>query len=158
MFIYFSLRFISPVLGKDAAKIFSLHDELFQLVPETFSRKLEFKALFFLLNQIFSKTRVARFLSSGEMSELEENVIDLSKIIHMKFKQKPITVKMHDILVHTVPFVDKYRTVGLFNEQALESLHQVMHTDEKRYIHLDKEPLKKIKYVMDQQNIRASLD
>ena len=37
---------------------------------------------------------------------------------------------MHDILVHTCPFVRKYHTVGLFGEQAIESLHQIMHKDE----------------------------
>lgn len=157
-FYSFFMSLVIPFLGKDAAKIFSLHEELFNLVPETFSRKSEFKVLFTSLNKIFSKTRVARFLSSAEISELEEDVICLSEIIHSKFKQKSITVKMHDVLVHTVPFVKKYHTIGLFNEQALESLHQIMHIDEKRYIHLDKEPLKKIKYVMDQQNIRATLD
>ena len=61
-------------------------------------------------------------------------------------------------VVHTVPFVRKFHTMGLFNEQALESLHQIMHTDEKKFLHLDKEPLKKVKSVMDQQNIRASLE
>ena len=97
-YTFFPPSNISPFIGKDAAKIFSLHEELFNLVPDTFSRKQEFRLLFSNLDQIFSKTRVARFLSPTEIAELEENVVNLSKIIYIKFKQRPITVKMHDIL------------------------------------------------------------
>ena len=61
-------------------------------------------------------------------------------------------------VVHTVPFVRKFHTMGLFNEQALESLHQIINTNGNKFLHLDKESLKKVKSVMDQQNIRASLE
>ena len=53
-------------------------------------------------------------------------------------------------------FVRKYHTIGLFSEQALESLHQIMNTDEKRYYHLNKQPVTKTKSIMDQQNIRKA--
>ena len=59
--------------------------------------------------------------------------------------------------VHTIRFVKKFHSIGLFNEQAIESLHQIMHTDEKKYIHLNKMPVIKVKCLMDQQNIRACL-
>ena len=61
-------------------------------------------------------------------------------------------------LVHTVKFVRKFHTIGLFSEQALESLHQIMNVDEKKYFHLNKQPVTKTKSVMDQQNIRAVLN
>lgn len=59
--------------------------------------------------------------------------------------------------VHTVKFVRKYHTIGLFSEQGLESLHQVMHTDEKKYSHLNKQPVAQTKCMMDHQNVKASL-
>jgi hypothetical protein len=145
------------ISGKDVAKIFALHADLFKIVPEEFSKKEDYKVLFSTLNVIFKKVRLARFLSPQEISELQENVLNLSTIMFYKFKKTPITVKMHDILVHTVPFVKKYHTVGLFSEQALESLHQIMHTDEKKYQHLNKQPVTKTKAIMDQQNVRAVL-
>ena len=69
-----------------------------------------------------------------------------------------ITLKMHDILVHTVKFVRKFHSVGFFGEQALESLHQIMHRDETKFIHLNKQPVSKIHLCFDQQNIRALLN
>ena len=126
-------------------------------VPAAFSKKKEYASLFCTLNLIFCKTRLARFLSPVEISDLEQNVINLSTIIFLKFKNKSITIKMHDVLVHMVKFVRKYKTIGLFNEQAIESLHQIMNVDEKKYYHLNKQPLAKTKCIMDQQNIREDI-
>ena len=138
--------------------MFEHHEEIFHKIPETFAKKMDHKLLFSTLDLIFSKTRLARFLSPTEIRDLEQNVINLSSIIHYKFKKMAITLKMHDVLVHTVRFVRKFHTIGLFDEQALESLHQIMNIDEKKYFHLNKQPVTKTKCVMDQQNIRAMLD
>ena len=127
------------------------------IVPAAFPKKKEYASLFCTLNLIFCKTRLARFLSPVEISDLEQNVINLSTIIFLKFKNKSITIKMHDVLVHMVKFVRKYKTIGLFNEQAIESLHQIMNVDEKKYYHLNKQPLAKTKCIMDQQNIREDI-
>ena len=61
-------------------------------------KKQDFKLLFALLNLIFSKTRLNRFLSPEEISNLELNITNLSTLISLKFKTMSITVKMHDIL------------------------------------------------------------
>ena len=91
-------NFITILSGKDAVKIFSLHHKIIERIPESFSKKRDFKLLFATLNLIFSKTRLNRFLSPREISDLELNVINLSTIISMKFSKMSITVKMHDIL------------------------------------------------------------
>ena len=144
--------------GKDAVKILDHHSDLFRLVPETFSRKEDHSLLFSTLDKIFKKTRLARFLSESERITLETNVMNLSAIIALRFKNMSITLKMHDVLVHTVRFVRKYHSVGFFGEQGLESLHQIMHRDEIKYNHLNNQPVTKIKLCMDQQNIRSLLD
>ena len=138
--------------------MFALHAEMFMKVPDTFDKKEHFKLLFATLNLIFKKVRLARFLNPQERKDLETNVINLSEIIFLKFKNMSITIKMHNVLVHTVKFLRKFHTVGLFSEQALESLHQVMHTDERKFLNLNKQPVTKTKCVMDQQNVRAILD
>ena len=112
------------IAGKDAIKIFSNSDDLFEKIPETFTKKDDHKRLFKTLHLIFSKTRVSRFLTQTEIAELEQNILNLSDIIFLKFKTVPITVKMHDVLVHTVRFVRKFKSIGLFSEQSIESLHQ----------------------------------
>ena len=112
------------IAGKDAIKIFSNSDELFEKTPDTFTKKDDHKRLFKTLHLIFSKTRVSRFLTQTEIADLEQNILNLSDIIFITFKTIPITIKMHDVLVHTVRFVRKFRTIGLFSEQSIESLHQ----------------------------------
>ena len=154
----YTLFILYLIPGKDVAKIFTLHDAMFQIIPEVFTKKDDFRILFATLNLIFKKVRLARFLNPQERSDLEMNVLNLSTIIFSRFKTMSITVKMHDVLVHTVKFVRKYHTIGLFSEQALESLHQIMHTDERKFLHLNKQPVTKIKSVMDQQNVRAALN
>ena len=128
------------------------------MIPETFTRKEDHRLLFSTLHLIFKKTRLSRFLAASERDELETNILNLSKIIFLRFKNMSITLKMHDILVHTVTFVRKYHSVGLFSEQALESLHQIMHKDEIKFVHLNNQPVTKIKLCFDQQNVRALLN
>ena len=145
------------VLGKDVIKIFENYANIFQIVPDSFSRKEDHRLLFSTLQLIFKKTRLSRFLSEKERDDLENNVLNLSTIIFLRFKKSSVTLKMHDVLVHTVKFVRKYHSVGFFGEQALESLHQIMHKDETKFIHLNKQPVSKIKLCMNQQNVRALL-
>ena len=110
------------------------------------------------LDLIFKKTRLSRFLSEAEIKDLELNIYSLSTIIFLRFKEMSITLKMHDILCHTISFVKKYHSVGFFGEQAIESLHQIMNKDETKFVHLNKQPVTKTKLCMDQQNIRALLN
>ena len=51
----------------------------------------------------------------------------------------------------------KYHSIGFFGEQALESLHQIMHKDETKFVHLNKQPVKKIKLCSDHQIIRQAI-
>ena len=78
---------------------------MFQLVPDTFTRKEDHRLLYSTLGLIFKKTRISRFLSESERNCLETNVINLSTIIALRFRNMSITLKMHDVLVHTVIFV-----------------------------------------------------
>ena len=106
--------------GKDIGKMFMNHENMFELIPDSFERKEDHKIIFTTLHLIFQKTRLSRFLSQSERDTLESNIVNLSKILFLKFKMISITTKMHHVLVHTVKFVSKYHTIGLFGEQALE--------------------------------------
>ena len=58
----------------------------------------KFKLFFHTCFLIFSSLGVARFLTESEIDMLEQNVMNLSQLIFLKFKGKNITLKMHDIL------------------------------------------------------------
>ena len=79
-------------------------------------RRRNHKTLFETLHLIFSKTRLARFLTAAERTNLEENVINLSKIIFLKFKHKSITIKMHDVLgeLSNINFSHKFNFSSIY--------------------------------------------
>ena len=84
--------------GKDIAKIFVSHEKIIDLIPNSFTRKIDFELLLSILNAIFKTTRLSRFLTVQERKDLEVNVLNLSTIYHSAFKDKAITLKMHDVL------------------------------------------------------------
>ena len=80
------------------AKLFDHHDQIFEKIPDEFTRKEDYRLLITTLTLIFKKTRLSRFLSESERNDLETNILNLSSIIHLKFKEMNITLKMHDVL------------------------------------------------------------
>ena len=80
------------------AKLFDHLVRFFEKIPDEFTRKEDHRLLFATLALIFKKTRLSRFLSESERKDLETNILNLSSIIHLKFKQMHITLKMHDVL------------------------------------------------------------
>ena len=84
--------------GKDITKIFCNHEKMFVKIPNCFTRKIDFKLLFSNLSAIFKITRLSRFLTQQERGALEVHILNLSSIYHSGFKDRSITLKMHDIL------------------------------------------------------------
>ena len=71
---------------------------MFKLVPDTFERKESFRIFFNTCHLIFSTLGRARFLTDAEIQNLEINIVNLSKLICLKFTNRNITLKMHDLL------------------------------------------------------------
>ena len=78
-------------------KIFAGHKDIFEKVPDTFSRKQEHLVLFSTLNLIFTKTRLARFLSPEEIADLESNIVNLSTVISLKFSHRKVVINNHKV-------------------------------------------------------------
>ena len=74
------------------------HVQIFEIIPGEFTRKEDHRLLFATLALIFKKTRLSRFLSESERNDLETNILNLSTIVHLKFPNMNITLKMHDVL------------------------------------------------------------
>ena len=84
--------------GKDIIKVFNNHDKIFKIVPDTFEEKNAFKILYHSCDLIFTTLGKARFLTDVEIKNLEINILNLSELICLKFKNRNITLKMHDVL------------------------------------------------------------
>ena len=77
--------------GKDIAIVFANFENMFELVPIDFVDREKFKLFFHTCSLIFSSLGVARFLTESEIDMLEQNVMNLSQLIFLKFKGKHIT-------------------------------------------------------------------
>ena len=69
-----------------------------------------------------------------------------------------VFLKMHDVLVHSVPFAKRWKTRGLLNEQSWEAIHRVMHRDEKDFAQFKKQESRKALAQVKHQNVLALID
>ena len=72
---------------------------------------------------IFPLLTAARFLSDDEINLFKESCYGLGEYYSKQFPKRNISRKFHILVCHCTEFVDKWRTIGLFSEQKLESLH-----------------------------------
>lgn len=144
--------------GGDCLDIVIMNERLFIVIPDSWVRKQDWLDYFSCLKSVLPPLNKCRFWSDPEIVTFEENILTLSKVIQKSFPKRSITIKAHYLLVHTISFIKRFRTYGLFNEQALENLHQVMFRDETKYIHLNKQEELKLGSTMDFQNIGALLE
>ena len=144
--------------GGDCLDIVIKNERLFIVIPDSWVRKQDWLDYFSCLKSVLPPLNKCRFWSDPEIVTFEENILTLSKVIQKSFPKRSITIKAHYLLVHTISFIKRFRTYGLFNEQALENLHQVMFRDETKYIHLNKQEELKLGSTMDFQNIGALLE
>ena len=106
-------------------------------------------------SDIFSYLDLARFLSDDEIKRTKDLIIKLSKIIQTGFAHHSISPKLHILLVHIYPLLLRWRTLGLFNEQALENVHQVMKHDSIFFRSLEINPEKHDVQVFKHQYVRS---
>ena len=45
--------------------------------------------------------------------------MNFSEVVKIQFPNRSLTIKHHELVVHVVPFVKRFRTIGLFNEQEV---------------------------------------
>ena len=136
--------------GGDCLDVLIMYERLFTVIPDSWVRKQDWLDYFSCLKSVLPPLNKCRFWSDPEIVSFE--------VIQKSFPKRSITIKAHYLLVHTISFIKRFRTYGLFNEQGLENLHQVMFRDETKYIHLNKQEELKLGSTMDFQNIGALLE
>ena len=97
-----------------------------------------------LLEQINKTVRKADTLSEAEIRDLEENVTVFVDLWRCNFGS--CTPKMHILEAHVVPFVKKYKCIGLLGEDAGESMHALFNKLMRRARGI-RNRLEKLKYV-----------
>ena len=144
--------------GGDSLDVVIMFERFFHVIPDVFERKTQWFENFSCLRSVLPHLNRSRFWTDVEIVKFEANILKLSLVIQKNFPDRSLTIKAHFLLVHTVPFIRRFRSYGLFNEQALENLHQIMFREEVKYTHLNKQEELKIGSTMDFQNIGALLE
>ena len=67
-------------------------------MPDIYKEKDLYRILLNTYDLIFRTLGKAQFLTDTEIEFLEINILNLSDLIFMKFKNRNITLKMHDVL------------------------------------------------------------
>jgi len=79
--------------------------------------------LFQLFSSCYQLYTADRFLSPEEIHSLSMQCRSFGTKFHEYFPRESVTLKMHQLAVDIPRFARTYRTVGLYSEQAIESLH-----------------------------------
>ena len=124
------LQFLIHQRGSRTTKSPHGSERLFTVIPDSWARRKDWLEYFSCLKTVLPPLNMCRFWSDDEISLFEENILKLSKVIQKSFPHRSITIKAHYLLVHTITFIKRFRSYGLFNEQALENLHQIMFRNE----------------------------
>jgi hypothetical protein len=85
-----------------------------------YSHLLELFQLFAACYQLYTADR---FLTPEEIDSLSQQCRSFGTKFHEYFPRESITLKMHQLAVDIPRFARTYRTVGLYSEQAIESMH-----------------------------------
>lgn len=93
----------------------------------------EYYNLLSILSSIFNLTNVARFLNDAEIQQLEELCSKYEQFCKNNSLNNTVTIKSHMLMKHVVPFAKRFKTVGLFSEQSIESMHNFMNQIHRRY-------------------------
>ena len=134
-----SLKMV-PVLGTGLAQVQSLNGkEIRYLCQETSVEKMigifpDTEIYTEVKDNIMKVCAAMRMLFEYLLSDtcyetddmLEQFKIDMVRIRSSILLIKQDTAKIHILLRHVEPFMEKYRTIGIFSETPLESFHSVM--------------------------------
>ena len=80
---------------------------------------------------VVRKFAVAEELASAQIEGLKTAIKDFSTKYRSYTELNRIN-KLHELEVHTIEFVEKYRSWGLYSEQSLEGVHKLSNRADKQ--------------------------
>ena len=109
-------------------------DEALKDVDGDFAKDVRerYQPVMVLLHVIHRDARRATAFTDEEIDEFDENVTLFCDVYRATFQTKHVTPKMHLIEAHLVESLRKWKTLGLFSEEALESMHAKLNRLERR--------------------------
>jgi hypothetical protein len=125
---------------------FSIGDDPFSIWISQFMTKLS------TLYRVYTATRK---LTEEEIKQIHSTTQRLKIILfNAPMNPFPYTPKLHNLIFHFPNFAEKYKTIGLFSEQGIESIHIRFKSYDTKYVNIvDQE--KQLLYCVKQHNLSA---
>ncbi len=122
------------------------------------SRKYsEILELWTRFSDIFPLLTSPRFLSEWEIEFFQQNCYALGEYYSSHFPERNISRKLHILVCHVPQFVGRWKTIGLFSEQKLESLHCTANRFDKQFSSI-RDKKRKLTLINDSCNLLYTAD
>jgi hypothetical protein len=133
--------------GNDCFRLVTNYSLMFLRLRETSERETQceseigeicsrYEDIFGAFSEIIPLLRSSRLLSPLERSSLLSSIAAFYDAYVQKCKGT-ITIKMHHLVHHLKEVLANYGTIGLFTEDAMESIHAIVNELARRYSSLD---------------------
>ena len=110
------------ITGNHCTKFLDHHEELVELLKPSEIKNNLIK-LVEIVQEIKMKLHEKKFWTDIEIQEFKPVLNEYGVLFPLIFKC--MTPKMHEIIFHVIPFLQKFRTIGYFNEEDTEKAHHI---------------------------------
>ena len=110
------------ITGNHCTKFLDHHEELVELLKPSEIKNNLIK-LVEIVQEIKMKFHEKKFWTDTEIQEFKPVLNEYGVLFPLIFKC--MTPKMHEIIFHVIPFLQKFRTIGYFNEEDTEKAHHI---------------------------------
>ena len=126
-----------------------------EIQDHTYSSQHNVDIIFRLLELVLNiKTLMykARPLCEHECNKLKQYLQQLLTHIIQSFPNQALTTKLHIAIVHIPEFIDRYHTIGMFGEHAIESEHHIFNQLNENYCHSPCEQHERLAQMLNKQH------
>ena len=116
----------------------------------------DMEKLMIITKVLFDLCTAPRLLQDSEIVTIHVKCIELYRLYTSKFSYTSFTPKLHNLIFHFPLFASKYKTIALFGEQGMESVHTVFNTYDRIYCAI-KYSLKQLENNINLHNLKSNI-
>ena len=142
-------------IGNHCLKLLQNSDGIVCVLSNELDRH-KMSELFNKFLDIYKLMSVKKILAEHEIESLSNMCYEFGKWFPENFPNETITIKMHLLIYHVPQFVKKYKSLRLFSEQMLESIHANANTLHRTFCSVRERP-KQLKLVYTHLTLKSQV-
>ena len=145
------------MVGNHSVIILKKYKVLTSVIEEDVVYYSRFNEIFDIFSQAMHYIMVRRFLNDDEIERLEVLTIEFGEKFPIYFPNRNITRKIHEFIFNLVPFVKKFKTIGMLSEQESESKHAAINAA-LRSVACVRNHAERIRLVVEREELRSYMN